>query len=489
MKFLDTIRLAFGNNIVMGNCPDKVNLNALANKLLNQENDELDSFGLFDTNTANYNTYYPDVTAEDLSPKESEFVYPVFRALSEVIVHKNWNPVDFSEGKVLKNSMSLLKGQTVNADHEMAIGNAFGAVSDVSWQDSYKTKSGILVPAGINAKLKIDGKSHPRVARLIMMDPPAIHSTSVTIQFLWEKSHASLSEEEFFRKLGTFDAEGKMIRRIATDVKRYHEISLVSHGADPYAQKITDKGEINNPLFADVSYNSANPTKAPATKFFWFDFKTDVVNNSENPTIPANSNINDNNNSTVMNKQFLLALAMVMGLKNTVNGESVEYNEETITEDVVTNGVSTLVNTNTTQAAEVTRLSGEVTRLTENPPAPVGQEALTALQNQVNTFTDAFRAEVLKNYNVIAKGNPLEAVTGLIAKADYATLKALNTQYTTQLEEAFPLTCKDCGSENVNRASASQQEGSTEQNGGKTVEPTVSELQWKQTQKSILGMH
>lgn len=487
MKFQDTIKLAFGNNIVMNNCPDKINLENISKKLVSQENDEVDSFGLFDTNTANYNTYYPDVTAEDLQPKDSEFVYPVFRALSEVIVHKNFNPVDFSQNRVLHKSMNLLKGQTVNADHEMAIGNAFGAVAGVSWQESYKTKGGITIPAGINAKLKIDGKSHPRVARLIMMDPPAIHSTSVTVQFLWEKSHATLSEEEFFRKLGTFDEHGKMIRRMATDIKRYHEISLVSHGADPYAQRIKD-GEINNPLYADVSYNSANPTKSPASKFFWFDFKTDVVNNSENNTIPDNSNNNDNNNSSVMNKQFLLALAMVMGLKNTVDGQSVDFTEETITEDVVTNGVATIVNTNTTQSTEVTRLNTEIQSLKDNPPAAVGQEVLSALQGQVKNLTDAFRADVLKNYNLISKGTPLEAVTALIQKADYTTLQALNTQYTTQLEEAFPLTCADCGSGNVNRASASQRETGNE--GDKTLsEPTVEGLAWKQTQNLIKGMH
>jgi hypothetical protein len=116
-----------------------------------------------------------------------------------------------------------------------------GAVKDVMWEESYKTPGGIVIPSGINARMKLDGKSHPRVARAIMMDPPSIHSTSVTVQFLWEMSH-NLSQEEFFKKLGTFDKDGKQINRVASLVKRYHELSLVGHGADPYAQKITQSG-------------------------------------------------------------------------------------------------------------------------------------------------------------------------------------------------------------------------------------------------------
>ena len=89
---------------------------------------------------------------------------------------------------VLKKSMQMLIGQTINIDHEIAVGNAIGAVSEVFWQPAYKTKSGIEVPAGINAVLKIDGKSNPRIARGVMMDPPSIHSNSVTVRFKWEPS-------------------------------------------------------------------------------------------------------------------------------------------------------------------------------------------------------------------------------------------------------------------------------------------------------------
>jgi hypothetical protein len=103
-----TIKLAFGCNLIMGNAPDKITLDKLHEKLV-ADPQAVESFGLFDSNTSNYNTYYPDVTAEDLAPKENEFIQPVFRALSEVVVHKDINPVDFSRNKVLHKSLGLLK--------------------------------------------------------------------------------------------------------------------------------------------------------------------------------------------------------------------------------------------------------------------------------------------------------------------------------------------------------------------------------------------
>lgn len=96
-----------------------------------------------------YNTYYPNLDKSELTPKDEEFIEPMFRLLSETIVSKNWNPTDFGQNGVLKASMKLLLGQTVNCDHETNIGNAIGAVSQVMWQESYKDGS-FTIPAGIN---------------------------------------------------------------------------------------------------------------------------------------------------------------------------------------------------------------------------------------------------------------------------------------------------------------------------------------------------
>ena len=46
-----------------------------------------------------------------------------------------------------------------------------------------------------------------------MMDPPAIHSNSVTVRFSWEKSHPELTDQQFYDKIGSYDKDGKLIKR------------------------------------------------------------------------------------------------------------------------------------------------------------------------------------------------------------------------------------------------------------------------------------
>lgn len=455
MQFEDTLNLRFSHNLILGNMiKDKMSFEEIAIKMQKDES-TVERYGLFDSNTANYNTYYPNVSAEDLNPQESEFINPTFRALSEVIVHKGVNPVDFGEGGVLKKSMTLLDGATINADHETSIGNAMGAVNGVAWQESYKNDKGIFIPAGINANLKIDGKSHPRVARAIMMSPPAIHSTSVTVQFNWDKSHPSLSEQDFFTQLGKVDKDGKMVRRIATHVKRYHEISLVSHGADPYAQLIKETGkdgkDINNAKWADVSYNSLSGVEKSKQKTFFFDYKTDVIAN----TIPEESNNNnlEHQTETIMNKDQLISLAAVLGIK-IADVEAISAAE--ITQIQTT--ASALITNAATASASLLEKDTEITRLKAIETTYLTDKATFAEAVQLKAFqesqTTSLRATVKALYNVVAGATPNATLVKLIDEGNFETLSALNIQYSKDADEKMPLSCKKCGSTEVNRASA-----------------------------------
>src|SRR6478609_1994501 len=98
----DTLRLSFGHALIVGAAPETAELGSF----IHRHNPTIDiiSNGLFDTAAPNFAAYYPNVTEEDLKPKDADFAYPVFRALSEVIVHKRFNPVDFSMNGVLKKS-------------------------------------------------------------------------------------------------------------------------------------------------------------------------------------------------------------------------------------------------------------------------------------------------------------------------------------------------------------------------------------------------
>lgn len=467
MTFYDEIKLGFGHNLVTAFLPKKISLDQLAEIIKKESHSSIEKLGLFEASSPNYTTYYPDVTAADLVPEESDFIEPIFRALSEVIVHKAYNPVDFSMNGVLRKSLNLLNGQTINADHETALGNAMGAISAVSWQEAYKAGA-VEVPAGINAKLKIDGKSNPRIVRMINMDPPGIHSSSVTVQFGWEKSHASLTENEFFSKLGTFDKDGSLIRRIANNIKSYREISLVNHGADPFAQLMGPDGKIINPKYANTVYNSADErNKAQATynkkqKFFFYDLREDLIMNSEKDTIPGESNDDETSNTEDMKQ-----LALALGLK------------ETATEAEILAAINALNTSNSTVAtlqAEVTRLKGESPDVAE----------LAALRTFQTTHLTTRRGEVLAAYNKTTS-TPLKATQDAIAGADLATLKILEDGYKADLERLMPAKCGDCGSTKINRASVTS--NSADDEGGNTETESYQDrmLRKKRTENMHVG--
>jgi hypothetical protein len=469
MPWLETIKLHFDNNLILGNKPKRVTMEQVSNKISKQPTQKADlmSFGLFDTNTSNFNTFYPNVTTKDLKPKDSDFVYPIYRALSEVIVHKDWNPVDFSMNGVLKKSLYLLLGQSVKADHDSGISTSLGAVSEVAWQDSYKVGSkGIMVPAGINAQFKIDGKSNPRIARAIMMDPPAIHSTSVTVRFLWEKSHASLTSEEFFDQLGKYDKDGKLVRRIATSVKNYNEISLVDHGADPYAQKINGDGKINNPEYAAIDYGELSVKQKKGQKYFMFDFKTDILSNSKKITIPKES---INNNNSAMNKKLIAILVATLGIQID----------------------ATKPNLNEIKAA-IKKLALAPKKLkVENAKLKAEAEKAEGLKAFKTKLVKSLRAQTLKNYSLSVKGTIDPVVKEMLETASHKTLTALNKQYIGQLAKDMPLSCKECGSKNINRASGVASDDDGEATKSKLV--AADDMQDRQLQryarKAIKSMH
>ena len=90
--FYDTVILIGGHALILGHKPEKLTLNQVQKKI-EEEKMYFASLSLFERATPNYTTYYPDVTEEDLQPTPGEFIEPVFRILSEVTVHKKYNPI------------------------------------------------------------------------------------------------------------------------------------------------------------------------------------------------------------------------------------------------------------------------------------------------------------------------------------------------------------------------------------------------------------
>lgn len=423
--------------------------------------ESVEKFGLFG-GSLNVNSFMPNVTAEMLKPKAEDFIEPMFRLLSATIVAKKYNPTEFSEA-VLKESMHLLLGQSVNCDHDTDVGNAVGAVSAVEWQESYK-ENGIVIPAGINGVLKIDGLSNPRLARGIMMDPPSIHSNSVTVEFAWEPSHQFEDIWEFYSKLGTYNEKGEMIRRIVTKIISYKETSLVWHGADPFAQ-LLKSGRLNNPAYAGSQYYSFSEEQAaeanePSKRVAMYDFKsfseklpkynTTQFNNEKGS---GNGNHTNQSNKQNMNKELQQLLESLFGENLLTLAEGHEASaQEALTQ------IKNLVQQNKDLTTSKGNLEAEVSTLKEekaNLEKEVAKFKLghEAWAEHVKSFREATVAQYRK---VMGEENVDQNILQLLEgeNTTFETLAALRKTYDAQLEEKFPMHCAVCGSHDISRASS-----------------------------------
>ena len=98
------ITLDSSHSLIIGHKPTKLSMEQITKKLSTEKQDTA-NLGLFDNSTPNYTTYYPDVTPEDLKPTDADFIYPMFRMLSETILVKGYKPIDYTKKGVLKKSM------------------------------------------------------------------------------------------------------------------------------------------------------------------------------------------------------------------------------------------------------------------------------------------------------------------------------------------------------------------------------------------------
>lgn len=459
-EHLDSMVIGQGHTIMAGYIPEAVGAQTFSENYYKWKNPTPDSIAQFGFwgGDIDYNTYYPNLDKSELTPKDEEFIEPMFRLLSETIVSKNWNPTDFGQNGVLKASMKMLLGQTVNCDHETNIGNAIGAVSQVMWQESYKDGS-FTIPAGINGILKIDGKANPRIARGILMEPPSIHSNSVTVQFKWNKSHPQMEDNEFYQKLGTYDSKGVMVRRIVTEIVRYLETSLVSHGADSFAQKIGSDGKIINPTFAKRTWASYEEYRDDKSKqYFFTDYKSDLTSYQEKDDTQGSFNDNDakdnqSNEKNSMNElQLQKFLEILFGDNLLTLEEGKEMNQETVVACIQSlvssrNELQTSVDNLTTEknslTEQVTNLNAEVANLKEM--ATVGKNHIASL-----------REDAVATYKKLMGDNADETIVTMLnaETTGITTLVSLTKDYQARLEEKFPLTCSKCGSKDVNRASS-----------------------------------
>jgi hypothetical protein len=173
-------------------------------------------------------------TRDQLQPVESDYIYPVFRALSAAVIPGYW--LDYSSPGVLEASAPMLVGQTVYKNHDfLDVEQWLGVVTGSTWDAAGQSSNGV---PGINVEMKIDWKMNPRIARGLLMQPPAIHSASVTVMFEYDYSHPALAEAgRFWESLGE-QHDGETVRLMVTKILGYWEISLVFQGADQLAKQL-----------------------------------------------------------------------------------------------------------------------------------------------------------------------------------------------------------------------------------------------------------
>lgn len=458
-EYEDIIVLSSGHSL-MGRTPlvkgEKDGEPSLQTFKYNTEKVNPERFGLFDSSSPNYTTFYPDAKVEDFTPKAEDFIYPVFRLISAGIVHRTWNPIDFSEGSVLKDSIPLLIGQTINVDHEMALGNAIGAVKEAVWSEGY-TVNGLKVPAGIDGTLMIDGKSNPRLARGINSNPPSIHSNSVTIRFKWKKSHEGEDDASFWSKLGTYDKDGNLYRRIATKIMGYLETSLVNHGADPFAKKHDNSGKIVLPAHVKALESFVDKTqheKNGINYIISYKGEEDVESFSSIPT-------NTNKIQIEEMKEALTAMAALYGLVG-FTGETAEQFKEALDAKIAKDHPDQSAELQS-KDTKIQELQAEVENLKkQEPPKPeedvqlkadasVGQEAKTAMLQRGKEVLAKLHAKSPET--ITAQTEVLEGIS------KFSALKTMVESYEAQLEEKFPMCCADCNSTNVSRASRVEDKG------------------------------
>ena len=455
----ETLEFKGTYSLIRSNKPDTLPLEGIHKIMAESKVDDLEKFGLFDSGSPNYYTYYPEVTQADMNPNDADFIYPVFRLLSKIIISPKRLAIDFTDGDILKNSMPLLIGQSIFIDHENITGSVMGVVQSVEWQEEYKL-GGITIPAGINGVLKIDAKSNPRIARAIMMDPPSIHSCSVTINFSWEKSHPNLDDDKFWDLLGTYDSSKKLIRKVVSDVNMYFELSLVPHGADPFAKKIKDGKLVMTKQASKIYQMSFSAKKIEKEPYMGINGLGELV-----PYQSATLNFSDkklfntiysniNNNESIMD--FTLFLE-ALGLK------AEDFKDEQSFIDYLKAQAIKVGETEALQS-EVERLTGEVGTLNSEVERLTGEvETLTASQADQETLEFAeqgrnilslTQAEASKFYKLLKGDKFDETMLTAISKANIEEARAFLNSFREDYENLVPLACEDCHSTKVSRKSS-----------------------------------
>lgn len=438
-EFLEEVVLTNNHSMIASHIPEGLEL---SDKLGTSPVDQA-KFGLFG-DAPSFNTYYPESKPDDFKPGDGDYIQPLFRMLSNTVVISGMGLIEFP-ADVLKASVDKLPGMAIYPNHDSQVGNELGVVLDTVWQEAYEL-NGLKVPAGINGRLKIDAKANPKIARCINMDPPSIHSVSCTVVYRWKPSHKFDKQWEFYEKMGTRDDKGELIRKVATEILYYTELSLVPGGADPYAKKVGEDGKIILPKFADAQHVDTG------AKFSYsMDWAKPV--DMDKASFSMEKEKTNNKKEKEMNEQLLQAVALALGVTLTAENYETELANFKAAHDKMVNPESLEIGEFKGFEAiktEFARMSGELSAQVEKAGfIAIGEAHLKEV-----------REEATRLYKLTLGENDKEdeGIISLINGANFEAAVSLRKQYQATVDEKVPMTCGKCGSTEISRASAKRED-------------------------------
>ena len=417
-------------------------------------------------------------SAEDAVAKPEDFLPFYFRHLSSTIVGAySWKATEFTDA-VLKKAASMLSKKPVYVNHELEVGNIVGVNGDIKFVPASKSKDGTVIPGGLEGAIWIDAKLHTDLCRKLTAFPvPHIQSVSVTVSYNWEPSHEFKNREgevddwEFEYQIGNI-VEGKMVRRIVTEIVDFYETSLVYLGADPFAKILDENGKpINVEKSAVVGtkefkkdplvelYKKANVMYVKddglETKNVLHLRESIVSGFSKTGKLPEGKTQTEK--ETNMEKALAQALAKKLGkteeeiTPEMLEGYSIVKKEELTSlnaekqarekadGELATAKVTLEKFEAICKADELEAFGKEVAPGEVRSMAKLGAEVVKAK-----------REEVVRLYKLsVGEGKEDAAVIGTLEKAEGAALDGFLKQYGSSVTEQFGGKCEACGSEKI----------------------------------------
>ncbi len=460
---------------------------------LNQSDVDLKEFAQFAKNRKDKASLQQDVSIE---VKESDFIEFPFRHISATIVGAGgWQATDFSNEKVLKKAVPLLKGKPAYLNHDMDVGNEVGYIGNTKWSKAYINSEGFEIPAGINAPFVIDSVLEPALIRKMSGPNPYVKSASITVKFDWEASHEFNDEWDFYWSLGEMredeTGEMSMVRRIVTQINEIYESSLVWLGADPYAGILDANGEVKFINKAGISFAKADDSKitdeqVELLKKEYFDnnhYFVDVKNVES-----FNHNSMDKFKELIAQKLGkkpeeinLEMIASSFENSNKLEEQTKAFSTLTDSFNTLTEKSTNLENSISEMKATNSELSGKVTSL-ESDNSILKEEkvslegTLEKLQKSVGSVLDLQRKEAIKFYKLSIGNNNASnlIIEELENETNLEVLSAKTESYGGLVVNSFGATCNDCNSKEINfRSSKESKQGNEDDENYSFIDPVL----------------